>query len=291
MATAFVPSALPGYALAAVGWGVVRRRAGGRLRRVVTGALVVSLVGVGLHAGLLAPSYVGSHASGEPDLTVMSANLRFGRGDTDEIVRLAEREDAEVVVLQEVTPEALDRLAALRRDRPYTAGRAFQGARGTVVLSAYPLEQVSQLKIYQGTWVMHVDGPEPFWLIAVHTAQPAGWPDVWRSDHRSLAWNTTLTKRKGGPLVMAGDFNATLDHGPMRTLLGLGLADAARQANAGWQPTWPSGPHHGRSVPYRLGGVAIDHVLVSKDFSTISTSTHHVDGSDHRALIARLALR
>ena len=37
--------------------------------------------------------------------------------------------------------------------------------------------------------------------------------------------------------------------------------------------------------------MTLDHVLVSKHLSAISTSTHVVPGSDHRALVARLALR
>jgi endonuclease/exonuclease/phosphatase family metal-dependent hydrolase len=89
-------------------------------------------------------------------------------------------------------------------------------------------------------------------------------------------------------LVVAGDFNATLDHAPMRRLAGLGLSDAARQANAGWQPTWPAGDDTGRTLPFGLSVVAIDHVLVSKHFSAISTTTHEVPGTDHLGLLVRL---
>jgi endonuclease/exonuclease/phosphatase (EEP) superfamily protein YafD len=290
MATSLVPFALIGYAVAGVAWWAVRRLSVGSVRRVSTGVLVVSLLGVLLHAGLLVPSYAGSHASGRPDLTVLTSNLRLGRGDTDEVTRFAERGDADVVVLQEVTPQALDDLADLRRELPHQAGMPFVGARGTVVLSRYPLEEISQLKIYQGAWVMHVVAPKPFWLVAVHTSQPVGWIDTWRADHRALLWNTTLALKKG-PLVMAGDFNATLDHRPMRMLLDLGLSDAARQSNAGWQPTWPGDPDVERALPFGLGAVAIDHVLVSKQFSAISTSTERIDRTDHRALLARLAFR
>jgi endonuclease/exonuclease/phosphatase family metal-dependent hydrolase len=92
-----------------------------------------------------------------------------------------------------------------------------------------------------------------------------------------------------GPLVMAGDFNATLDHAPMRSLLGLGLSDAARQSNAGWQPTWPGGDNPDHELPLGVQVMAIDHVLVSRQLSAISTSTYSVFDSDHLALVARLA--
>jgi endonuclease/exonuclease/phosphatase (EEP) superfamily protein YafD len=290
MATAFVPFALVGYAAAVVGWWAVRRLGGDGRRLFPTVALLVSLFGVTLHAGLLVPSYAGSHASGRPDLTVMTANLRFGLADVAGVTRVALRDDADIVVLEEVTPLAFPGLADLQGELPYLAGGPFAGARGTVVLSRYPLEQVSQLKVFNGAWVMKVAAPKPFWLVAVHTSQPMAAPLLWKSDHRSLLWNTTLATRKG-PVVVAGDFNATLDHRPMRDLLGLGLSDAARQANAGWQPTWPSAPDADHALPFGLGAMAIDHVLVSRHFSAISTSTREVKGTDHRVLLARLAVR
>lgn len=290
LATSFVPFALLGYLVSALVWLVGWRLTTGRLRKVAAGLGLVSLLGAAVHAGLLAPAYVGGHASGRPDLTVLTSNLRLGLGDTSEVTRVAERGDADVVVLEEVTPAALARLGELRAALPHVAGAPFEGARGTMVFSRYPLTEVSQLKVFQGTWVMHVDAPTPFWLVAVHTSQPQKSIALWRSDHRSLLWNTTLATRKG-PVVMAGDFNATLDHRPLRDLMGLGLSDAARQSNAGWQPTWPSADDADHGLPFGLGVMAIDHVLVSKQFSVISTQTFSVQGSDHRALLAHLATR
>ena len=290
MATAFVPLALVGYLLAALLWWTVRRLGPGRLGVVAMVATVVSLAGVVFHAALLVPSYAGAHASGRADLTVLTSNVRLGLGDTAQVTRLAERSHADVVVLEEVTPIAYLGLEALRQELPYQAGAPFAGARGTVVLSRYPLADQVQLKVFNSAWVVHVAAPNPFTLVAVHTAQPMVTPQLWRSDHRAVLWNTILAERKG-PVVMAGDFNATLDHRPMRDLLDTGLSDAARQSNAGWQPTWPSDTGAARALPWGVGVMAIDHVLVSKAFSAISTSTHVIAGSDHRALVARLAAR
>jgi endonuclease/exonuclease/phosphatase family metal-dependent hydrolase len=75
----------------------------------------------------------------------------------------------------------------------------------------------------------------------------------------------------------------------MRTLAAAGFSDAARQANSGWQPTWPSSSQAAGALPVGLRLMTLDHVLVDADFSTISTSTYVVDRSDHRALVARLA--
>lgn len=288
MATALVPFALVGYAVAAGATTALAVLSGGRARWVSTGLVVVSVLGAGLHAALLAPAYLGSHASGDPDLVVMSSNLRLGLGDTDAVVRLAEDRSADVVVLQEATPEAMPGLLEMRETFPYVAGGAAPGAFGTVVFSRYPLEQVSQLRVTKGGWQMRVAGPTPYWLVAVHTAQPYTAFASWRPDHDALY---AAVARLRGPVVVAGDFNATLDHGPMRRLLDLGLADAARTSNSGWQPTWPVSEYSGKRVPFGLGLMTLDHVLTTKDFAAVSTSTHPIPGSDHRTLVAGLVYR
>jgi endonuclease/exonuclease/phosphatase (EEP) superfamily protein YafD len=135
---------------------------------------------------------------------------------------------------------------------------------------------------------MRVAAPRPFWLVAVHTAQPLTAYAAWATDHEAVR---SAVARLHGPVVLAGDFNATLDHRPMRRLLGEGLSDAARESNAGWQATWPVNERRGGLLPPGLGLMTLDHVLVSHDFSAISTSTHEVPGSDHLALVARLAVR
>jgi endonuclease/exonuclease/phosphatase (EEP) superfamily protein YafD len=290
LATSFVPFALVGYALASSGWWMVRRTSVAGRRRWTTGALVVSLLGVVLHAGLLMPAYLGAHATGRADLTVLTSNLRLGMADTDVVTRLAERAGADVAVFEEVTPGALAGLyaAGIRDELPYVAGMPNVGAFGTVVFSRYPLGHVTQLQVSKGTWLTRVAAKTPFWLVAVHTSQPLTSVALWHADQTALL---ASAKRLDGPLVMAGDFNETLDHRPMRRLLGAGLQDAARQTNAGWQPTWPGASDAAGGLPFGLGLMTLDHVLTSTQVVAISTSTELVPGSDHRALLARLAVR
>ncbi len=136
---------------------------------------------------------------------------------------------------------------------------------------------------------MRVESPTPFWLTAVHTTQPLYSNSLWRQDFARLVADA---REVDGPHLVVGDFNATLEHGRMRDLLATGLHDAAVQANSGWQPTWPSPGSRtvaGVSVPIRV--MALDHVLLSKEFSSISTSVHPLPGTDHDAIVAHLSLR
>lgn len=288
MATAFVPFALVGYAVAALScWlvGRLRGEAGGRIASV---ALVASLAGVVLHAALLVPSYVGSHASGSPDLVVMTSNLRLGHADMSTVGRVALAQDVDVLVLTEVTAGEAASMAGVQGRFRYSAGLPATGAFGTMVFSRYPLGEVRRLPVSKGTWQMRVAAPTPFWLVAVHTAQPLTSAPTWRSDHAALF---RAVRELRAPVVLAGDFNATLDHRPMRRLLGAGFADAARQANSGWQPTWPGSGDADGALPFGLRLMTLDHVLATSRYSAISTSTYGIPRSDHRALVARLALR
>jgi endonuclease/exonuclease/phosphatase (EEP) superfamily protein YafD len=84
--------------------------------------------------------------------------------------------------------------------------------------------------------------------------------------------------------VLAGDFNATLDHAVLRDLLGTGYIDAAEFTGAGLIATWPVGRH----LPPL---VTIDHVLVDRRSAAVATSVQTIAGSDHRAVFADLLIR
>jgi endonuclease/exonuclease/phosphatase (EEP) superfamily protein YafD len=291
MATALVPWALVGYVVAALGWWLVhllrpRESHTGTGGRVVGAALAMSIAGLCLHAAWAVPWFAGEHASGRPDLVVMTSNLRLGQADTAQVARIAVAQHADLLVVEEVTPEALMSLAGLHDRFPYVVGAPAPGAWGTVVFSRYPVAAVPRLPVPMGTCQLGVAAPTPFWFLGVHTAQPLTDAASWRHDHAEVL---AAVRHLRGPVVLAGDFNATLDHRPMRTLAAAGFSDAARQANSGWQPTWPSSSQAAGALPFGLRLMTLDHVLVDAGFSTISTSTYVVDRSDHRALVARLA--
>jgi endonuclease/exonuclease/phosphatase (EEP) superfamily protein YafD len=87
----------------------------------------------------------------------------------------------------------------------------------------------------------------------------------------------------GPPRILAGDFNATLDHAELRRLLDTGYTDAAAEVGAGLKGTWP----HGRRFP---PPVAIDHVLADSRAGVKAFSVHAITGTDHRAVLAELVL-
>lgn len=292
--TSFAPLALVLYAGALlVGvprW--LRRRGEGR------GAVLpvlLALAGLGLHGWWLAPHWTGESAAAEHPayrLEVMTTNLLKGAGDTTQVMRSAAEHRVDVLVVQEISPGALRALEqlGLREAFPHRAGGPADDPSGTMVFSTAPLVDVTRLGTQFGSLAMTVrTGDGPLRLLAVHPRPPLGDASTWHAELEVL--REAVADPRGFDLVV-GDFNASADHAPLRRLLTDGdLRDAAEQANAGWQPTWPmEGRWKVGPVPLpRL--VAIDHVLVGKRLWAERVDALAIDGSDHRALVAHLVPR
>ena len=251
-----------------------------RHRRLALVAAVPALVSAGLLAAPFLPHTV---PTGPGDVTVMTSNLEFGQADATQLVAAATARSVAVLVLVEVTPQGLSRLddAGLRELLPYAAGSPEADASGTMVRSRYPLDLLStgggasglQLEFRQP--LVRVERPgAPFVIKAIHPLPPTGWPTSWRASLRLLAdfrraWPTDE------PLVLAGDFNASVDH-PAYREVAEGMADVTRDAGAGWTRTWPQDV---ALPPF----VQLDHVLV-RGLSTVAAGTVHLDGTDHAAV-------
>ncbi|WP_330220323.1 endonuclease/exonuclease/phosphatase family protein [Mycolicibacterium llatzerense] len=119
-------------------------------------------------------------------------------------------------------------------------------------------------------------------VMTVHLSAP--WPDPlqgWRDDLARLA--DTLLKAaqaSSGPVLLAGDLNATPDMREFRRLLRQGYRDAGAQAGAGVVRTHPADIV---APPV----FAVDHIL-TRGYVATSVRTLQVPGSDHRALLAQL---
>jgi endonuclease/exonuclease/phosphatase family metal-dependent hydrolase len=163
-----------------------------------------------------------------------------------------------------------------------TGGPHGRDVDGIVVLAAPSMGTLQAQVLDRGTkfsW-LELTGqlPHAIRILAVHTAAPvSGSMPAWRSDLAALRnWcQSTPT-----PLVVVGDFNATLDHLEMRSL---GCSDVAAEVGRGLTGTWPT------SLPAWLG-VQIDHVLVGGGITPNSARVLDLPGSDHRAVLARVTL-
>ena len=117
-------------------------------------------------------------------------------------------------------------------------------------------------------------------LGSVHVTPPFSHQvPVWRADLRVVPRATPDSRVR----ILAGDFNATLDHAELRDLLDSGYVDAADEVGAGLRATWPDD----RRLP---PPVTIDHVLADERAGVREFSVHPIPGTDHRAVFAELVL-
>ena len=255
------------------------------IRLISTAVLLVT--GLGQLGVVAARGWAGSDEPGAAALVVIEFNTYDTHTSAAEIAALVRAQGAQMIAL----PETMKATAQAAADQLALTGRKFQ-VFSTTADSPWPIADTSlmistDLGAYRqlpstGELVgivraVPVDGDGPT-LVAVHP--PAPGTVIGFGQWAVHARNAADQCIDSADVVVAGDFNATLDHSPL-TELGR-CADAASSVGRGAEGTWPS------DYPAPLATV-IDHVLFDTGrYRTLSTRTERVGGSDHRALIARL---
>ncbi len=245
-----------------------------------------------LCVALAVPSLVSHRvAPGRHDFVVMSANLQFGAGDAQTVVAAARAHRVDVLVLVEVTPDALERLSAAGLDTllPGSAGRSSTDSSGTIVRSRIPMTVVqpgpgeaSPRDTHELVVSLHPAGGDVL-LRAVHSLAPAlSAATVWRSGLADLqTWRERQPSEQ--PIMLVGDFNASWGHPGFRRLADT-MTEAHRADGQGWVRTWPQGRRLLR--PF----VQLDHLL-TRGLGVVDTGVVPVPNTDHAAVWARLSPR
>lgn len=257
-----------------------------RWRTAVLGTLAAVLL-----AALVLPRAVPAGppdpAPTGPPLRVLTVNLHFGHADPVEVVRLVEAERVDLLALQEVTPEAAEGLehAGLGEVLPHAVTHAAPAAAGGAVHSRYPLTDLGDPgrdieSLYMPQARVDVPDAAPVEITSVHPMSPRrpGSMPQWTAGLRALP----ETEPGGAVRILAGDFNATLDHAELRAVLDGGYVDAASATGRGFEHTWP--------VRHPLPMVAIDHVLVDPRVGVESAAVREVPDIKHRAVLTELVL-
>jgi len=247
---------------------------------IAAALLCVVMVGVQL------PRFIGPEPMDVPSVAVrvVTANLGFGRADSSGVAELA-RSSADVLVIQELTPEAVAGLSSAGVDGtfPHRILNPEAKASGIGIWSRYPIVDSSQVEGYQMPMLrarIQVPGVRfaPT-LLAVHLAAPWVQPlHIFREDMtRFPATLRDVARDAGsGAVIVAGDLNSTMDMQPFRKFLDEGYRDAGEQVGAGLTRTYPS-------KPWRKPMIGIDHVLVY-NCAASSVRTVALPGSDHQGL-------
>jgi endonuclease/exonuclease/phosphatase (EEP) superfamily protein YafD len=249
-------------------------------------ALVVLVIALAMGA-LLGPRYLSEEqpAANGDHLRVMAANLYLGRADARSIVNLVRQQQVDVLALPELTPTAVSALddAGLSNLLPYRVFDDRPGGDGGGVAAKFPLRKIilmPETVLSSPSVVVDVPGREDLELTAVHLQPPLSNPDtgIWRRELAALPRAAPRDRVR----ILAGDFNATLDHVAFRELVDRGYADAGEETGEGLDATWsslPTGPP-----------LTIDHIVVDSRCAISSYGVFDVPGSDHNAIVAEIIL-
>jgi endonuclease/exonuclease/phosphatase (EEP) superfamily protein YafD len=271
---------LPAYG--ALAFGVATRR---RALTATAAAVVVA------HAQWTAPELRRRRPDDLPSgrrLRIVSSNVEYSSRDSTGLGRELASFEPDVLVLQELSPEHLRMIksAGAFDPFPYSYVDARPGSFGGGIWSRFPLYDgetwlAARIPLVRAT--IDVEGT-PVRVFDVHLKAPTRprWVPVWKAQLAALA---TEVAARGGPVIMAGDFNATYGHAPFRRLLAAGLREAHIEAGRGLATTWRA---HGPVLPplFRL-----DHVLVSPQFEVAAVRQGRGPGTDHRPVVADLVLK
>jgi len=251
--------------------------------------LLAAGAGAVLAGSVLGRRGAGSPVADGPRVRVATVSLRRGLVHAGPVVELVRRLGVDVLSVQELTPRAERDLRSAGLDRLLPGSHVIPARPGSVpaasgaVWTRLPVGAAGAAAgaFEQPTTRFEVPGARPVELTAVHTWPPATSPRSVRTWADDLS---VLPSPEPGVLrVLAGDFNATLDHAALRAVLRRGWTDAAQRAGRGLAWTWR---------PLRLPGprLALDHVLVDPRIGVAGVQLVHVPGSDHRALVVDLVL-
>ncbi len=275
------------------------------VRALALGLVVVCVLAAGANAAILIARGTGSDTLPEKtagSIRVMTWNTAGSATTADSIAQIAVAMSADIVTLPETTIQTGEQVAIAMRDRgrPMWAHHAAYGEYGvdgwdatstTLLISpdlgdyaviASSQDGSSNTSTVPSAVAMPVNGEGPV-VVAAHAVAPRQeYMSAWRNDLQWLADQCASAN-----VILAGDFNATLDH-----MAGLGVDggalgrchDAAAETGNGGVGTWTT------QLPTLLGA-PIDHILVSPQWRpTGSAVLKSLDGSgsDHRPLVVQL---
>ena len=210
------------------------------------------------------------------------ANLYNSRGSIDSFARLLERRRPDVLACVEV---GVSMARALRTIYPHGVVEGDDlDYSGRGLLAAHPIE-VDALSL------AHRDGLRTSIelsgvateVVLAHLANPVHGIPAFRDRRAQVDGIISHLDRVGTPAVLAGDLNATPlwpAYRRLRRRLRDGVLDAARRESRLPARTWAPRP----GWPSML---RIDHILTA-GVRLEDVAVHRVEGSDHRAVSARL---
>lgn len=259
----------------------------GKRRMLAALSAVCVVIQVAWHWGYIVPA-TSPAAQSMATVRVMTFNTKQGVADAQQIVETIREEHIEVLAMQEVSSDLLNRLndEGIADYLPYsvTPQLTWHDNGGVNVLySAHPLQETTENLIpiesssIPAATVMFNGRKVRFGSVHPFSPRPRN-QGLWNKSLDSIAQLQHYDNNES--YVLMGDFNSTWDHASFRYLLGDRFTDAGQRAGEGLHMTFPA------VFPI----AEIDHIIYDKGVRATDLATKRIQGSDHLALLATLTI-
>jgi len=214
-------------------------------------------------------------------LEIVSLNTWHQLEDLDRLQAYLERADADIVLVYEFGPNKLALIERPKRTYPFAAGCAETWHCAVEILSkhAFATAEAGRRELFDGpprVVATFGEGTSRLTIVGAHVMRPIDGPNGHLEEIRRIAG---IAKAATGPVIVAGDFNATWWSSSFRIFSEeSGLTHMGR-----FLPSWPA---EARGIPQ----LNIDHLWVSKDLTIEDVHLGPYMGSDHRPLIASIRM-
>jgi endonuclease/exonuclease/phosphatase (EEP) superfamily protein YafD len=253
-------------------------------------ALVAVSIGVvAFHLWWIVPDYlpasaVPAEAHAAPQLRLFTANVYHHNQDYSGIAAEAAEARPDLLFVQEYHDRAhrAFEAAGVFAELPFRTPD--DRITTLMIFSRYPLTEID-ISSAGGRPVIRATmeiGDQKIRLYNIHTSSPDG---RWSVGEWHRSWDALIEELRGveGTVMLAGDFNATQHHIWDGKLKDMGLHSAHEERGRGNATTWPNGFH---PIPE----IRIDHVFLSSNLVTLEIREGEGRGSDHRPVIADIAV-
>jgi endonuclease/exonuclease/phosphatase (EEP) superfamily protein YafD len=224
-----------------------------------------------------------------PTFRLLDGNVYNSNESMAGYIRQIETERPQLVTFEESIPRDVHQL----RQSGALAGLPHQfEVYGTdpfvfLIASRYPLRGTHVIYLYGRPLIVETtlvlpSGPQPLWALHTIAPLPVSF-EQWRGQLSTIA---RLVRARGtNRLLVAGDFNATWGSKGFRSILDTGMTDAAAARGHALEMTWS------QEMPPLPPFTRIDHILTGPGVEVVRYATQDGPGSDHRDLIATVAVR
>ena len=277
-------------------------------KELIASALVGAAIFLWFWGPLFTPHLFPAQNEYNPEinLTVMTYNVLGKQEHPAQAVNIIQNSNADLVFIQELNPQLAEEVRKnLTDDYPYQVLDPQVSAYGMGTISRYPLALSDEHMPLDWIGVpqiilMDFNGAE-LTLLNFHTypialCSIACTNENFRFREAQAQAIASFASQFQGPLIAAGDTNATRLNDTIRIILNSGLKDAWWEAGTGLGHTFPGSdlpesdrPRIGRwFVPRWLA--RIDYVFVSPHWQVENAVLADFDGvSDHRGVIVDLS--